>query len=132
MNILVDTSIWSFALRRQHKNNGSETRKLQEIILSGEKIYVTGIILQEILQGIKADSQFNKLKSYFEVFPLISPGRETYIYAAALSNKCRRSGIQLTTIDCLIASIAIQHDCYLLTADRDFALVAKVAPLKLL
>jgi predicted nucleic acid-binding protein len=132
LNILVDTSIWSLSLRRQSANDRAEVKRLQEIILSGEKIYTAGIILQEILQGIKDNNQFNKLKSHFEAFSLISPGADTYIYAATLFNKCRRSGIQLTTIDCLIASIAIQYDCYLFTADGDFSLIPQIAPLRLI
>jgi predicted nucleic acid-binding protein len=132
LNILVDTSVWSLALRRKSAVKSIEAQHLEKLLLSGETVQITGIILQEILQGIRANDQVAKLIAYFHSFPLISPSRDNYIYAASLYNTCRRSGIQASTVDCLIASIAIRHECYLFTTDGDFLHIQNIAPLKLL
>ncbi len=132
MNILVDTSVWSLALRRKSSVKSTEAQHLEKLFLSGEAIQVTGIILQEILQGIRTNEQTAKLLAYFHSFPLLSPSRDHYIYAASLYTTCRRSGIKVSTADCLIASIAIKYDCYLFTTDNDFLHMQKTAPLKLL
>jgi predicted nucleic acid-binding protein len=107
-------------------------QQLQKLILAGETIYTTGIILQEVLQGLRNDDHFQKLKSYLEAFTLLSPARETYVNAAGIYKKCRRSGIQTSTDDCLIASVATTYDCYLFTTDKDFVYIANLVPLKLL
>jgi predicted nucleic acid-binding protein len=132
LNILVDTSVWSLSLRRQSKDNLPEIQQLQSLILAGETVHITGIILQEILQGLRNDQHFKKLKRYLESFSLILPTRETHVNAATIYTKCRSSGIQTSTVDCLIASIAINHDCYLFTTDKDFTYIANLVPLQLL
>jgi len=132
LNILVDTSVWSLSLRRKSGAAAPQSKLLQEYILSGERICLIGIILQEILQGIRNEIQFNKLKSYFEAFPIISLDRDAHVHAAVLSNTCRRSGIQISTVDSLIASAAILHGFYLLTADEDFRRIKRIVPLQLL
>jgi predicted nucleic acid-binding protein len=64
-------------------------------------------------------------------FPIIEPRREVYESAAALLNRRRSSGIQVATVDCLIASNAIENDCHLFTLDKDFQAIATMSPLKL-
>lgn len=130
MNIIVDTSVWSLALRRQ-KVASDEAKALSELINAGEKIWLPGIIFQEILQGVASSEQFTKLKAVLSGFPFLEPDQQNYQYAAELFNKCRKSGVQVTTIDCLIAAMAIQHNCLLFSADKDFQAMAKLVPLKL-
>ena len=132
MKIIVDTSIWSLALRRKDSPENREADLLRKLIEDGEDIYLIGIILQEVLQGIKRPADFQALTNYFESFPLIELSREDYIKAAALKTSLISKGIQASTVDALIASAASTHDCFLFTADKDFLHIAKHAKLKLL
>ena len=131
MRIIVDTSIWSLALRRHSPIQNPESEALRKIIQGGEDIYLIGIILQEILQGIKKPEDFTNLKKYLDAFSLLEIKREDYIEAAELKNHLSRKGVQVSTIDVLIAAAAIVNDCCLYTNDRDFDHIAKHSQLKL-
>ncbi len=131
MRILVDTSVWSLALRRPPGAVNEEAILLKTIIEQGEDIYLLGIILQEVLQGIRNSKDFLALKEYFKAFPLIDLTREDYVRAAELKNQLIGKGKQLSTIDVLIASAAISHRCQLFTADKHFAHIAEHSELKL-
>ncbi|MFH1703979.1 MAG: PIN domain-containing protein [Nitrospirota bacterium] len=131
MKILVDTSIWSLALRRKPERVNPEATILKMIIEQREDIYLLGIILQEVLQGIKNPKDFYVLKDYLGAFPLIELMREDYIKAAELKNHLMKKGKQVSTIDALIASSAISYSCYLFTTDRDFEHIAQYSKLKL-
>ncbi len=132
MKVIVDTSVWSPALRLGAKATDPNVQKLNALLISEQQVYLLGIIIQELLQGLKQKEQFLKLARYLEPFPILEPSRADYLSAAELSFNCRRRGIQSTTIDCLIATVTVQNDCVLLTSDRDFDLLATVAPLQLM
>jgi predicted nucleic acid-binding protein len=132
MRVLVDTSTWSHAIRRSNKSNEPTAIKLAELLSLEQSIFLTGVILLEVLKGIRSPEQFQTLVNYFAAFPILDLKRQDYISAAQLSNRCSRAGIQASTADCLIATAAMQNHCYLLTADKDFQHIAKIAPLKLL
>ena len=132
MRILVDTSVWSLALRRSSGIVNEEAVALKTIIEQGEEIYLLGIILQEVLQGIRNPKDFLALKEYFKAFPLIDLAREDYVRAAELKNQLIRKGRQASTIDVLIASVAISHHCHVFTADKHFTQIAEHSELKLL
>jgi len=131
MRILVDTSIWSLALRRSSGVVNEEAILLKTIIEQGEDIYLLGIILQEVLQGIRNSKDFLALKEYFKAFPLIDLTKEDYMRAAELKNQLIGKGKQGSTIDVLIASAAISHRCHLFTADKHFIYIAEHSELKL-
>ena len=131
MRILVDTSIWSLSLRRPSAVVNEEAILLKTIIEQGEDIHLLGIILQEVLQGIRNSKDLLALKEYFKAFPLIDLTREDYMRAAELKNHLIRKGKQGSTIDVLIASAAISHRCHLLTADKHFTHIAEHSELKL-
>ncbi len=131
MRVLVDTSVWSLALRRPSGVVNEEASLLKTIIEQGEDIYILGIILQEVLQGIRNSKDFYALKEYFKAFPLIDLTREDYVKAAELKNQLIGKGRQASTIDVLIASTAISHRCQLFTADKHFAHIAEHSELKL-
>ncbi len=131
MKILVDTSIWSLALRRPSGVVNEEAILLKTIIEQGEDIYLLGIILQEVLQGIRNSNDCHALKEYFKAFPLIDLTREDYVRAAELKNHLIGKGKQGSTIDVLIASAAISHHCRLFTADKHFTHIAEHSELKL-
>jgi hypothetical protein len=132
MRILVDTSVWSLALRRKDSSDNREAEILKRLIEEGEEIYLIGIILQEILQGVRKQKDFKRLREYFEPFPIIEIRREDYIKAAQLKNHLISKGIQISTINALIATTAINYRCILFTADSGFTYIAKHTSLKLL
>jgi predicted nucleic acid-binding protein len=131
MKILLDTSIWSLALRRKSGVVSAESVMLRTLIEQGEDIHLLGIILQEVLQGIKNPKDFHLLKDYLDAFPLIELTRDDYIKAAELKNRLIKKGKQISTIDALIASASISYSCYLFTTDRDFENIAQHSSLKL-
>jgi predicted nucleic acid-binding protein len=128
--ILVDTSVWSLALRRDRVVAGREIEALSAAIERGDAC-LTGTILQEVLQGFPDTSRTRRLVDYLAPFPLLTPHRGDYVFAAEIRNKCRVKGVAVSTVDAQIAAVAINHHCPLLTADRDFDAVARVFPLRL-
>ncbi len=132
MNVLVDTSIWSLVLRRKNGRKVQEATRLEQFIQDGESIFLVGVILQEILQGIRSDKNFEKVAVTLKAFPLVPLKREDYIFAASLRNQCRAKGVQAGTVDFLIAAAAIRYNCRLFTTDKDFLHIAKHIDLKLL
>jgi len=95
-------------------------------------VFLAGIIYQEVLQGVRVERQRRELIRRLEPFPLLEPTRATYERAARLRDRCMRAGVTLSTVDILIAQVALDGDCALLTADADFRAVAAHAPLRLL
>lgn len=127
----MDTSIWSIALRRDLPNRSQEVGALIHALESGEALFTTGLVLQELLQGFAGPKNRAQIVDRFSALPLIVPDREDHIHAAELRNHCRRKGVQIGTIDALLAQLCIRHDLTMLTADRDFMRVAKHSGLKL-
>ncbi|MFH0948656.1 MAG: PIN domain nuclease [Elusimicrobiota bacterium] len=125
---LIDTTVWIDFL------NGVDTSQvnlLTEIIKEGN-ICISGIIITEILQGIKDDREFEEVKNLLTDIPVYETrGIYTYLHAAQIYRKCKREGYTLRkTIDCVIAAIALENDLMLLHNDRDFDLIAKCVGLK--
>lgn len=132
MRILVDTSVWSLALRRKRESNSSAADLLKEYIETGEYVCLIGIILQEILSGVTSEKLFGQLEDHLSAFPIITLEREDYIRAARLRNSCKKKGVQVGTVDALIAAVCIENDLLLLSTDEDFQLIANNSELKLI
>lgn len=132
MNVIVDTSVWSLALRRTPSDQTLPVQKLTQFIQKGESIFLLGVILQEILQGLRSQKEMQSLLELLSAFPIIEPRRADYVAAAKLRNHCAVKGIQAGTIDFLIAAICIQYQCGLLTTDQDFTFIAQHSALKLI
>lgn len=130
MNVLVDTSVWSLALRRQHPKSGAEERELGELLGEGREVMM-GAIRQELLSGVRANPQFVRLRNHLRAFNDIPLDREDHEEAASCFNRCRSSGIQGSSIDFLICAVALRRKLPVLTTDRDFEKYATVLPLKL-
>jgi predicted nucleic acid-binding protein len=130
MNLLVDTSVWSLAFRRDLPPDGAEVRALRAALEQGEPVVCTGLVLQEVLQGFVGARSRDLLLQRFSALPFISPDRTDHIDAAELRNHCRRNGIQIGTIDSLIAQLCIRHDLTLLSTDNDFRHAARFCPLR--
>ena len=131
MTLFVDTSVWSLALRRDSKPEGPEVHRLREALSGGEPIHTTGIVLQELLQGYRGPKARARIVERFAAIAMITPTRADHINAAELRNACRRRGIQVGTIDALLAQICIRYDLVMLSADLDFRHVADWTPLQL-
>lgn len=130
MTFLVDTSVWSLAFRRDTDSNSPQVAALQGALSGGESIVTTGLVLQELLQGFLGARAHKQLVERFSALPLIVADRRDHIDAANLRNLCRRAGVQLGTIDALLAQLCIRHQLTMLTTDGDFSLTAKHCALK--
>ena len=124
MTLLVDTSVWSLALRRDAPAPEPEIEVLKDALLGSDVVVTTGLVLQELLQGFSGPKAAAQIVERFAALPLLQPDREDHIAAAELRNKCRRAGIQVGTIDALIAQLCIRHDIVLLSTDHDFKLAS--------
>ncbi len=131
MTLLVDTSVWSLALRRDVSATEPEVHALREALLGGEVVVTTGLVLQELLQGFAGPKDRALLIERFAALPLLQPDRDDHIAAAKLRNTCRRAGVQIGTIDALLAQLCLRHDLTLLSTDNDFALAARHCALRL-
>lgn len=132
MRILVDTSVWSLAFRKQGPAQHPAVSQLATFIEEQEEIVLIGLIIQEILQAFRNESTVEKVITHLQVFPVINLERIDFIEAAQLFRRSRAKGITVSTPDCQIAAAAISYDCSLLTTDQDFHHLTTVCPLQLL
>ena len=131
MTLFVDTSVWSLALRRDAVPAVSEVTALVEAIRGGEALVTTGLVLQELLQGFLGPKAQTQILERFSAVPLLVPDRNDHVEAAALKNRCRRGGVQIGTIDALLAQLCIRHELTMLTSDNDFKRIAERSSLRL-
>ena len=129
MSLFVDTSVWSLAWRRDQASSAPEVSELERALKSGDSIYTTGLVLQELLQGFSRPKAHKQIIEHFSALPLLVPDRQDHIQAADLRNTCRRKGKQVGTIDALIAQLCVRHDLVILTTDKDFQQIATVVSL---
>ncbi len=128
--ILVDTSIWIDFFH--HNSEKAYVIKLKEM-MSYEEIAICDVILMEILQGIRDEKQHQLIKDYLLYLPCLEINQTTYLTAAQIYRDLRIRGITIRkSIDCIIAAVALQHQCELLHNDRDFEMIAKHFPLQLI
>lgn len=131
MKVIVDTSIWSLALRRKKKPSSSEIRMLESLI-ENQKVCILGPIRQEILSGIKDNKQFLQLKetlSAFDDSPILT---KDYELAAEYYNICRSKGVQGSNTDFLICAVSCNNRFPILTTDKDFEIFSKHLPISLI
>ncbi len=125
--ILVNTSVWINFFSVSPGRAGDELRRMIE---EAEPFVLTGVVVTEILQGLRRD--VHRVERYLSQWEMIEPGGfSTYREAAAISRAAWSKGISLTTIDTLIAAIAMEHHASLFTLDKDFSRIARIAPLHL-
>lgn len=130
MSLFVDTSVWSLAFRRDTTPTAPEVGALRDALEGGDIVLTTGLVLQELLQGFAGPRARKDIIDRFATLPLLPPDREDHIDAAELRNRCRRAGVQIGTIDAILAQLCIRHRLTLLTTDNDFALAATHCPLR--
>jgi len=132
VNVLVDTSVWSLAFRRDTPPDTPEMKTLLRCLERQDILFTTGIILQELLQGFRGPKQRERLIEQFFNLPLIVPDITDHIAAAELQTTCRQKGVQVGTIDALLAQLVMVNKLELLTSDRDFTLISRHLPLRIL
>ena len=130
MNVLVDTSVWSLALRRASQSKQPDAEELAELIREG-RVVIIGPIRQELLSGVRDVKQFATLREQLRAFPDLALETEDFEQAAEFYNKCRAKGIQGSTIDFPICSIAVRRELSIFTTDVDFTHYARVLSLQL-
>ena len=134
MITLVDTSVWSLALRRKPEDLNAVERKivaeLTEIIQEG-LVRVIGPVRQELLSGIRSAVQYEKLRITLRAFPDEMIDTADFESAAKAGNECRAKGIVVSTVDMLICAVAIARGWSIFTTDPDFTSYAKVLAINL-
>ena len=124
MKVIVDTGVWSQALRRDKPESNNTVDEFRRMI-QDHRVQMIGPIRQEILSGIRSESQFIKLQKHLESFPDLPAITEDYVTAVKYFNRCRSKGIQGSNTDFLICAIAKRNKFSIFTTDRDFELFSK-------
>ena len=130
MNVLVDTSVWSSALGARTSNNASVTGELADLI-DESRVRIIGPIRQELLSGVRSESQFERLRAYLSAFPDLQLETADFEQATEFFNTCRTHGIQGSNTDFLICAIAHRHELEIFTLDNDFVEFGKHIAVKL-
>ena len=130
MMIVVDTSVWPLALRRQRASTAAEVVELAELIREG-RATMLGPVRQELLSGILVQQQYETLRGHLRAFPDAALEAEDYEEEASFFNRCRAMGVQGSNTDFLIWAAAARRQMGIPTTDVDFAHFAKVLPIPL-
>jgi hypothetical protein len=130
MKVLVDTSVWSLALRRRASAPHAAVEELRSLVIEG-RVVIIGAIRQELLSGIRDAAAFTRLRDHLRAFP--DDGVETADYerAAEWLNMCRTRGVQGSNTDFLLCAVSERLRLPLFTTDRDFRRFAAILPLRL-
>lgn len=131
MKVLVDTAIWSLALRRRGgSGNDAAIAELASLVEDG-RVAMIGPIRQELLSGIREQAQFERLRQHLRAFPDTEITSADHEEAASFFNRCREKGVQGSNTDFLICAVAARHDFSIFTTDEDFKHFAGVLPIVL-
>jgi predicted nucleic acid-binding protein len=130
MRVLVDTSVWSEALRRRRKAESDVVREFRSLILE-HRVDIIGPIRQEILSGLREDAHFERLAKHLAAFPDLPLEAADHVMAAQFFNTCRSKGVQGSNTDFLLCAVAVRRQLAIYTTDRDFLLFAEHLPITL-
>jgi predicted nucleic acid-binding protein len=126
--ILVDTTVWIDFF------TGKPTPQvdiLERLISEGEDICVCGLVLTEVLQGVREEEQYKKIKTYFQNLVFLPMTHAMHLHSAEIYRSLRKRGVTIRKpIDCMIACVAIAHKVQLLHNDKDFMPIEKHCGLK--
>jgi predicted nucleic acid-binding protein len=125
MSLLVDTSVWSLALRRDGNSDSPYVRQLRDALAGADSVVATGLILQELLQGFSGPKAALAILERFQALPLLHPDRQDHVAAAEHRNVCRTNGVQIGTIDAALIQLCIRHDLTMLSSDQNFGFAAR-------
>ncbi len=130
MKVLVDTCVWSLALRRGSPTNDAYYMELAALI-EANRIALIGPVRQELLSGIRHSDQFIKVRDKLRYFPDTVLTETDYELAAENFNACKQKGIQGSNTDFLICAVAVRCKLAILTLDQDFEHFADILPIRL-
>ena len=130
MKVLIDTPIWSLALRRRAPADAPPVLALRRLIDEG-RAAIVGPIRQELLSGIRDRAGFDRLRAHLAAFPDEPIAQADYERAAQHVNTCRARGVQGSNTDFLLCAVAERHRTPILTTDADFARYARLIPIAL-
>lgn len=134
MKVLVDTCVWSLAIRRNHKPGSlplPAVTALHDLLLSDNLVVTTPIIVQELLQGSLPTNTRKQVESQLLSIPMLTADIDTHVEAAHLQLMCKQKGVALGTVDSLIAAVAISEHAYVFTVNQDFYHAAPIIDLPL-
>lgn len=118
---LIDTSVWiDFLVGR----NTAQARAVESLVEGREDICICGVVLTEVLQGIRDGREYELTKAILSEMIFLPMTPETFYAAAHMYRACRSKGITIrNSVDCMIAATCIQHGARLLHNDQDFDLI---------
>jgi predicted nucleic acid-binding protein len=131
VSLLVDTSVWSLAFRRDGQQSAPEVSALRAALKGAAQVFTTGLVLQEVLQGFTGPKNRDLLVERLSVLAFLQPDKQDHIAAAEIRNVCRRRGIQIGTIDALLVQLCQRYDLTLLTTDKDFQAASRQVEFRL-
>jgi predicted nucleic acid-binding protein len=126
--VLVDTSVWIDFFQAPDSHSAENLSKL---IVGHNQVMLCGVVLQEVLQGIRGTRNLDLVQERLSRFPFIKTDKETWLQAASLYRKLRAKGITVPTTDATIAALAMQHNLLLFSRDRHFETIAAGTTLRL-
>jgi|SRR5271166_4500053 len=132
--VLVDTPLWSLSLRRRMVDLSPVERRLTKALyqLIGERrVQLLGATRQEVLSGIRDESQFRRIREHLRGFPNVELDSADYEEAARISNECRQHGIADSSVDMLLCAVSLRHSWEIFTTDRDFIHYGRIVPLQM-
>jgi predicted nucleic acid-binding protein len=134
MSVLVDTSVWSLALRRKKQDLGADEQRLVAALnglIVRARVHMIGPVRQELLSGISEPAAYERLRNHLRAFPDFVLDTFDFELAAELSNRCRKAGLQGSHTDFLLCAVAERHSMEVFSADKDFAGFARVLSVRL-
>jgi predicted nucleic acid-binding protein len=132
--VLVDTPLWSLALRRKSIDLSAHERQLTATLYGLVRLQqaaLLGSTRQEVLSGIREESQFRRIREHLRDFPNIEIAAADYEEAAWVSNECRRNGIAGSPVDMLMCAVALRQDWQIFTTDHDFLHYRRILKIQL-
>lgn len=120
MNVLVDSSVWSLALRRNTTNDAIAIVNVLRDLIADGRVVLLGAIRQEVLSGVRYKEQFTRLQEYLRAFPDLDLTTEDFELAAEFFNTCRSNGVQGSNTDFLLCAVAHRRGYSIFTTDKDF------------
>lgn len=131
MKVLVDTSVWSLALRRRSPDReGGVVRELGRLIAEFQ-VAMIGPIRQELLSGIREDGQYLTLREKLRAFPDLRLDTADFETAARFFNKCRAEGVQGSNTDFLLCAVGQLRGMPIFTTDKDFGAYSRTLGIRL-
>jgi predicted nucleic acid-binding protein len=134
MKVLVDTPVWSLALRRKAGDLAANERRIVDLlrqVVDDGRAQLIGSVRQELLSGLREEAQFRRLRDYLRDFPDTIVATEDYEEAARASNECRKAGVATTPVDMLICAVGMHRGWQIFSTDRDFTHYGQVLPIQL-